>query len=215
MSAAQQRRGRSWRARKRNRARERSVFDVEEQAPLRQQHILQADPGGAATLAGEQMYAQWKSARGETLARASHPSITVQTVTSLAGAETVDQRIQVEIDAAGAAVAAALVHPIMRMAAAGARAGRVRREAPVLLQREDSALVEGVVDLAIRQENSDFNGWAVVDFLGHSAKEVRRSFWRRVGAPGAGWSFHGCKSAPVRRLGAHIEADGPTVFAHA
>jgi ATP-dependent exoDNAse (exonuclease V) beta subunit len=191
-------------------------LDVEEQAPLRQQHILQADPAGAAAAAGEQMYAQWKSARGETLARASHPSITVQTVTSLATAETVDQRIQVEIvpgiqperssgrrfgalvhsllaaidfdadldavraaaavcgrlvaatekevDAAVTAVAAALVHPIMRRAAAAAGAGRARRETPVLLQREEGILVEGVVDLAFQQETSDFNGWVVVDF---------------------------------------------------
>ena len=176
----------------------------------------EADPEGAAAAAGEQMYARWKSDRGETLARASHPSISVQTVTSLAGAETADQRIQVElvagieperpsgrrfgalvhsllaaidldadpdairaaatvygrlvdatdeeIDAAGTAVAAALVHPIMRLAAAGARHGRLRRETPVLLQREDNTLVEGVVDLAFRQETSDFNGWAVVDF---------------------------------------------------
>jgi ATP-dependent helicase/nuclease subunit A len=191
-------------------------LDVEEQAPLRQQHILQADPSGAAALAGERTYAQWKSARGETLARASHPSMAVQTVTSLAGAEAVDQAIQVEmvpgieperpsgrrfgalvhsllaaidldadleairaaaavygrlvaatkkeIDAAVTAVAAALAHPILRGAAARARAGLVRRETPVLLQREDSTLVEGVVDLAFRQETSDFSGWAVVDF---------------------------------------------------
>ena len=72
-------------------------LDVEEQAPLRQQHILQADPQGEAAAAGEQMYAQWKGAREETLTRAAHPSMTVQTVTLLAGAETVDQRIQVEI----------------------------------------------------------------------------------------------------------------------
>jgi len=191
-------------------------LDVEEQAPLRQQHILQADPEGAAAAAGEQMYARWKSTRGETLARAARPSMTVQTVTSLAGAEPVDQRIQVElvagieaerprgrrlgalvhsllaaidldaeprtiraaaavygrlvdateeeIAAAGTAVAATLVHPIMRLAAAGAGNGGLRRETPVVLQREDNTLVEGVVDLAFRQETSDFNGWAVVDF---------------------------------------------------
>jgi ATP-dependent helicase/nuclease subunit A len=191
-------------------------LDAEEQAPVRQQHILQADPEGAAAAAGEQMYAQWKAGRSETLARASRPSMAVQTVTSLAGAEAVAQRIQIEIvpgieperptgrrfgalvhsllaaidldadlaairaaaavpgrlvaatekeiDAAVTAVAAALAHPIMRRAAAEARSGRVRRETPVLLHCEDSTLVEGVVDLAFRQQTSDFNGWAVVDF---------------------------------------------------
>src|SRR5262249_6041885 len=72
-------------------------LDAEEQAPVRQQHILQADPEGAAAATGEQMYTQWKAARGETLARASRPSMAVQTVTSIASAETVDQQIQVEI----------------------------------------------------------------------------------------------------------------------
>jgi len=191
-------------------------LDVEEQAPVRQQHLLQADPEGGAAAAGEQTYAQWKAARGETLARASRPSMTVQTVTSLAGAQPVGQAIQVEIvpgieherptgrrfgalvhsllaaidldadleairaaaavharlvaatekeiDAAVTAVAAALAHPIMRRAAAETGAGDVRRETPVLLHCEDRTLVEGVVDLAFRQETSDFDGWAVVDF---------------------------------------------------
>ena len=191
-------------------------LDVEEQAPVRQQHILQADPEGTAAAAGERMYAQWKGAREETLARASRPSMAVQTVTSLAGAETVGRAIRVEIvpgipperpsgrrfgslvhsllaaidldahleairaaaavhgrlvnatekeiDAAVTAVAAALAHPIMRAAAAGASAGRVRRETPVLLQREEGTLVEGVVDLAFHQKGSGFDGWDVVDF---------------------------------------------------
>jgi ATP-dependent exoDNAse (exonuclease V) beta subunit len=69
-----------------------------------------------------------------------------------------------EIDAAVTAVAGALAHPIMRAAAAGASAGRVRRETPVLLQREEGSLVEGVVDLAFHQEGSGFDGWHVVDF---------------------------------------------------
>jgi ATP-dependent helicase/nuclease subunit A len=202
-------------------------LDVEEQAPLRQQHILEADPEGAAVAAGEQMYAQWKSTFRETLARASHPSIAVQTVTSLASAETVDQRIQVEIvpgiqserptgrrfgalvhsllaaidldadlnavrataavygrlvaateeeiEAAGAAVAAALVHPILRVAAAGARNGHLRRETPVFLQRDDNTLVEGVVDLAFRQEASNFKGWSVVDFKTSREFEVNQA----------------------------------------
>jgi ATP-dependent exoDNAse (exonuclease V) beta subunit len=80
-----------------------------------------------------------------------------------------------EVDAAVTAVAAALGHPIMRGAAAGARAGRVRRETPVLLQREDSTLVEGVVDLACRQETSDFDGWAVVDFKTSREFEVNQA----------------------------------------
>jgi ATP-dependent helicase/nuclease subunit A len=80
-----------------------------------------------------------------------------------------------EIDAAGTAVAATLVHPIMRVAAGGARNGRHRRETPVLLQREDSTLLEGVVDLAFRLETSDFKGWAVVDFKTSREFEVNQA----------------------------------------
>jgi ATP-dependent exoDNAse (exonuclease V) beta subunit len=151
----------------------------------------------------------------------------VQTVTSLVGAEAVDQAIQVEmvpgiqperpsgrrfgtlvhsvlaaidldadleavraaaavygrlvaatekeIETAVSAIAAALAHPIMRRAAVEARSGRVRRETPVLLAREDSTGVEGVVDLAFRQETSDFNGWAVVDFKTSREFEVNQA----------------------------------------
>ena len=59
-------------------------LDVEEQAPLRQQRILEADPDGAAAAASEQNYAAWKTEREALLARASEPSLSVQTVTSLA-----------------------------------------------------------------------------------------------------------------------------------
>jgi ATP-dependent helicase/nuclease subunit A len=50
------------------------------------------------------------------------------------------------------------------MAAASARTGGLRRKVPVLLRTEGGSLVEGVVDLAFRQEASDFAGWTVVDF---------------------------------------------------
>ena len=58
-------------------------LDVQEEASLRQQRILESDEGGAAAAASEEDYARWKHARDEVLARASHPSISVQTVTSL------------------------------------------------------------------------------------------------------------------------------------
>ena len=52
----------------------------------------------------------------------------------------------------------------MRRAAASARKGRLRREAPVLLKRDDGSLVEGTVDLAFHEDTSDFVGWTIVDF---------------------------------------------------
>jgi ATP-dependent exoDNAse (exonuclease V) beta subunit len=66
-----------------------------------------------------------------------------------------------EIDAAVAAVCAALKHPLMQRAA---RAPALRRETPLQHQRGDGTLIEGVVDLAFQEANPDFNGWTVVDF---------------------------------------------------
>lgn len=57
-------------------------LDVEEQAALRSQHILEADPDGRAATAGEEQYAAWHSNRQTLIERASVPSITVQTVTA-------------------------------------------------------------------------------------------------------------------------------------
>jgi ATP-dependent helicase/nuclease subunit A len=61
-------------------------------------------------------------------------------------------------------VGGALEHPILRRAAASARKGGIRRETPVVLTLDDGRLVEGVVDLAFREEMPDFVGWTVVDF---------------------------------------------------
>jgi ATP-dependent exoDNAse (exonuclease V) beta subunit len=70
---------------------------------------------------------------------------------------------ETEIEAAVHTVVGALAHPIMRRAASVA-ASDLRRETPIFLRREDGTLVEGVVDLAFREEAADFTGWTVVDF---------------------------------------------------
>ena len=72
-----------------------------------------------------------------------------------------------EIEAAVHTVIAAVAHPIMRRAA-GVAASNLRRETPILLRREDGTLLEGVVDLAFREETADFTGWTVVDFKDRS-----------------------------------------------
>jgi hypothetical protein len=69
-----------------------------------------------------------------------------------------------EIRAAIVTVGVALGHPILRRAAASAAKGGLRRETPVLLASDDGSLIEGVVDLAFREDTSDFKGWTVVDF---------------------------------------------------
>jgi ATP-dependent helicase/nuclease subunit A len=69
---------------------------------------------------------------------------------------------EAEIEAAVHTVVAALAHPIMRRAASVA-ASDLRRETPIFLRRQDGTLLEGVVDLAFREEAADFE-WTVVDF---------------------------------------------------
>jgi ATP-dependent exoDNAse (exonuclease V) beta subunit len=69
-----------------------------------------------------------------------------------------------EAQAAVVAVRTALRHPLLKRAAASARRGNLRRETPVLLRLDDGSLVEGVVDLAFREELPEFTGWTVVDF---------------------------------------------------
>jgi ATP-dependent helicase/nuclease subunit A len=69
-----------------------------------------------------------------------------------------------EVQAAIATVGAALAHPTLRRAAASVGQGRLRREIPVLLRRDDGSLVEGAVDLAFYEDTSDFAGWTIVDF---------------------------------------------------
>jgi ATP-dependent exoDNAse (exonuclease V) beta subunit len=79
-----------------------------------------------------------------------------------------------EIEAAVHTIVAALEHPIMRRAASVA-ASDLRRETPILLRREDGTLVEGVVDLAFREEAADFTGWTVVDFKTDRELELHRA----------------------------------------
>jgi ATP-dependent exoDNAse (exonuclease V) beta subunit len=67
-------------------------LDVQEQAPLRQQRILEADPDGTS----EKSYAGWKAARDEVIVSASCPSKSLQTVTRLAHAEPGEGQAQVE-----------------------------------------------------------------------------------------------------------------------
>jgi ATP-dependent helicase/nuclease subunit A len=62
------------------------ALEVEENVALRHQRILEVDDGITAA-ASEQNYAAWKTEREGLLARASQPSMRVQTVTSLARAE--------------------------------------------------------------------------------------------------------------------------------
>lgn len=71
-------------------------LDVQEEASLRQQRVLESDKAGAAAAASEENYARWKLARDEVLAEASRPTISVRTVTSLARDLNGSTEIQIE-----------------------------------------------------------------------------------------------------------------------
>lgn len=77
-----------------------------------------------------------------------------------------------ETAAAVAAVTAALAHPLLRAAAAAAL---LRRETPLSLLDDDGTLVEGVVDLAFRDEH----GWTVVDYKTDQELAARADVYRR------------------------------------
>jgi ATP-dependent helicase/nuclease subunit A len=80
-----------------------------------------------------------------------------------------------EVEAATAAVTAALAHPLMARVRDAWRAGRCRRETPVAWRQPDGALVEGVLDLAFE----DAGGWTVVDFKTDAEIAAELATYRR------------------------------------
>ena len=80
-----------------------------------------------------------------------------------------------EMTAAGATASAALEHPILERARCAVGAEACRREAPVTMQADDGTLVEGVVDLAFRDDGT----WVVVDFKTDRELEATLDVYRR------------------------------------
>ena len=80
-----------------------------------------------------------------------------------------------EVLAASEVVAAAMGHPVLQRAQAAMVHGECRREVPVAVRDSDGALVEGVVDLAFR-ENA---GWTVVDFKTDKELDQTLDVYRR------------------------------------
>ena len=65
-----------------------------------------------------------------------------------------------EIAAAADVALRVLAHPLLARARAAARRGDCRREVPVSMRADDGVLIEGVVDVAFREEGV----WTVVDY---------------------------------------------------
>jgi ATP-dependent helicase/nuclease subunit A len=68
-----------------------------------------------------------------------------------------------EVAAATDTVTEALRHPLMKLAAAASTRGQCRREVPILTTLVGGVMVEGVVDLAFRDEGEGIT-WTVVDY---------------------------------------------------
>jgi ATP-dependent helicase/nuclease subunit A len=80
-----------------------------------------------------------------------------------------------ERDAAVGVVVAALEHPLLRRAAASAREGKCRRESTITVRLEDGTMLEGVADLAFREDDA----WIVVDFKTDAELKGREEVYRR------------------------------------
>ena len=80
-----------------------------------------------------------------------------------------------EVTAAAAVATATLAHPILERARRAVGAGACRREAPVTMQADDGTLVEGIVDLAFRDDGT----WVVVDFKTDRELEVALDVYSR------------------------------------
>ena len=82
-----------------------------------------------------------------------------------------------EIAAAAQAVSAALAHPLLVRAAQSADC---RRETAVLHRLEDGTLLEGVVDLAFREEGAEGPVWTVVDYKTDAHAEAHAAYAAQV-----------------------------------
>ena len=104
---------------------------------------------------------------------------------------------QDETEAAIMAVAAALRHPVLRRAAA-ADDPSIRRETPILMTMLDGTLAEGALDLVFREQDTDFDGWTVVDFKTDQDSRPKPTITSRRSASTRGR----CRRPPVCRPGA-------------
>jgi ATP-dependent helicase/nuclease subunit A len=77
-----------------------------------------------------------------------------------------------EVNAAKEAIVAALAHPLVMRAAKAAARGECRRETPVVMPLDDGGVLDGVIDLAFREESASGPVWFVVDFKTDSDVEA-------------------------------------------
>jgi ATP-dependent exoDNAse (exonuclease V) beta subunit len=82
-----------------------------------------------------------------------------------------------EIEAAGQAVERALEHPLLRRAQAASRLGLCHRETPFVYREPDGGLIEGVADLAFRDDPG--SPWTVVDFKTDARLDIGQDAYRR------------------------------------
>jgi ATP-dependent exoDNAse (exonuclease V) beta subunit len=82
-----------------------------------------------------------------------------------------------EVDAAAEAARRALEHPLLRHAAAAAENGLCYRETPFVYRDSEGILIEGVPDLAFREDPSA--PWTVVDFKTDIRPDIGQDVYRQ------------------------------------
>jgi ATP-dependent exoDNAse (exonuclease V) beta subunit len=80
-----------------------------------------------------------------------------------------------EVESAGEVVEAVLAHPLLERAREAAKAGHCRREVPIAWREKDGGLVEGVIDLAFKEDGR----WALVDFKTEEELRSTEAAYRR------------------------------------
>ena len=82
-----------------------------------------------------------------------------------------------ETDAAAQAASRALAHPLLVRAAAADRNGLCHRETPLVYRDPEGTLVEGIPDLAFRDDPG--GPWTVVDFKTDIRVDIGQETYRR------------------------------------
>ena len=82
---------------------------------------------------------------------------------------------QLEVAAAAGVAKTALAHPLFDGVRGALAAGVCRREVPVTMQSDEGLLIEGVIDLAFREDGE----WVVVDFKTDKELETAFEVYRR------------------------------------
>jgi ATP-dependent exoDNAse (exonuclease V) beta subunit len=157
--------------------------------------VLRVERNGDTAMAGRRYGALVHAILARTDLRADLPALRslAETEARILGAPSE------EIEASIRAIAVTLGHPLMNRVRDAESHGEVRREVPIFHVQDDGELIEGVADLAFREEAQDRTSeWTVVDFktdreieTGQSVYEEQIRIYARAISAATGEPAHG------------------------